>query len=133
MKLLADECQLEEDICWMGWQPRPWELAGEADALILASDYEGFPLVAIEALSNGIPVISTPVSGIVELIKPGVNGYIFANGDWQMLHQILLMIATNQFPAIDPEVCKQSVAEHTPETALADFAAKVESLLSATK
>lgn len=132
LKRLAEECQVSEDICWLGWQENPWECAGEADALILASEYEGFPLAAIEALANGIPVIATPVSGITELIRPGVNGYIFPSGDWQMLHQILRMIATNQFPAIDPEVCKQSVAEHAPEHALADFSVKVESVLDAT-
>ncbi len=45
------------------------------DALILPSRYEGFPNVAIEAMSVGIPVLALPFKGgINEIIKTGRNG-----------------------------------------------------------
>ena len=49
------------------------ELA-EADALLLASDYEGLPHVVIEALSVGTPVIGPPVGGTRELLRDGETG-----------------------------------------------------------
>ena len=47
-----------------------------ADALCLSSVYEGLPLVILEAMSLGKPVLSTPVGGIPDVVKEGVNGYL---------------------------------------------------------
>lgn len=47
-----------------------------ADFFILTSDIEGFPNVALEAMAFGLPVLSTNVAGIDEVIFDGKNGYI---------------------------------------------------------
>jgi glycosyltransferase involved in cell wall biosynthesis len=47
-----------------------------ADAFIMSSLYEGMPITAIEAMSMGLPVICTPAGGLVDMIKPGINGFI---------------------------------------------------------
>lgn len=126
LHMLADECQVSEYMEWLGWQSNPWKHVTDAEAMVISSDYEGFPLVAIEALSNGIPIISTPVSGITDIITPGVNGYLFPFEDWRSLHQIFMMIADNRLPSISSDACKQSVAKHKMEYALLDFADKIE-------
>jgi glycosyltransferase involved in cell wall biosynthesis len=40
------------------------------------STYEGLPMVLIEAASVGLPAIVTPVGGITEIVKDGVNGKV---------------------------------------------------------
>ena len=50
-----------------------------SDALCLTSIYEGLPLVILEAMSVGVPVLSTPVGGIPETIKDGRHGYLSEN------------------------------------------------------
>lgn len=129
LKRLADECYVSRRIHWMGWKKNPWEYAVLADALVLASEFEGFPLVAIEALANGIPVIATPVSGITELISPGVNGYMFPQEDWGFLANILNMMSEGKFPAIQPKSCKESVEKFDADIALADFSDKLQKLI----
>lgn len=46
------------------------------DALVLPSRGEGAPLVVMEAVVSGLPVLATPVGGIPELVEHGKNGWI---------------------------------------------------------
>jgi colanic acid/amylovoran biosynthesis glycosyltransferase len=55
------------------------ELQG-ARAMVLPSFAEGLPVVIMEALAQGRPVISTYIGGIPELIEPGVNGWLVPAG-----------------------------------------------------
>ncbi|MDY8136894.1 glycosyltransferase family 4 protein [Aquimarina sp. 2201CG5-10] len=52
------------------------DFLSEADALIVSSVQEGMPIVALEALSMGVPVITTPAGGLKDLIINEVNGYL---------------------------------------------------------
>jgi colanic acid/amylovoran biosynthesis glycosyltransferase len=51
-----------------------------ARALVLPSFAEGLPVVIMEALSLGRPVISTYIAGIPELVAPGINGWLVPAG-----------------------------------------------------
>lgn len=61
----------------------------KAHFFALPSFAEGVPVVLMEAMSMGIPCISTRVGGIAELIEDGVNGYLAHSGDAQGLAQVL--------------------------------------------
>ncbi len=63
-----------------------WVLDGrsyfrKADIYLLPSYNEGLPISVLEAASYGIPVISTPVGGISDVIKDGISGYLVEPGD----------------------------------------------------
>jgi len=47
-----------------------------ADLFLLPSEYESFGLAALEAMAAGVPVVSTNVGGLSEIIVPGVTGYM---------------------------------------------------------
>lgn len=47
-----------------------------ADIFCLSSDFEGMPISLLEASLSGVPAVSTPVCGAVDLIKDGVNGFL---------------------------------------------------------
>ncbi|MDT3251268.1 glycosyltransferase [Serratia sp. root2] len=48
-----------------------------ADVLIVPSRWEGFAMVSLEAMSYGIPVVSSNCTSFPEMIFPGKNGYMF--------------------------------------------------------
>jgi glycosyltransferase involved in cell wall biosynthesis len=52
----------------------------EARALVVSSLAEGLPVVIMEALALGRPVVSTNVAGIPELVRPGVSGWLVPPG-----------------------------------------------------
>lgn len=47
-----------------------------SDFFCLSSRHEGMPITVIEAINCGVPVVSTPVCGVVDVIKDGENGII---------------------------------------------------------
>jgi len=60
-----------------------------ARALVLPSFAEGLPVVLMEALALGRPVVSTYVAGIPELVVPGESGWLVPAGDVQALAQAM--------------------------------------------
>ena len=60
------------------------------DVLILPSISEGLPVVLMEALSYGCPIISTNISGIPEICKNGYNGFLIPPDDVTALTDAIL-------------------------------------------
>ncbi|MBV6880173.1 glycosyltransferase [Epilithonimonas ginsengisoli] len=52
-----------------------------ADLFVLPTNYEGVPIVIIDALSYGKPVVSSNVGGISEIVLNNQNGYVIDNND----------------------------------------------------
>ena len=65
----------------------------ESDVLLLTSDHEGCPNAAIEAMASGLPVVSTSVGGLPELVIDGVTGFSAAPSDSETLAKSLVSLA----------------------------------------
>lgn len=68
---------------WLGAVPymRVLEEMRQHDVLVLPSLIEGFALVILEAMAQGLPVITTPNSGAATVIEDGTDGYIVSIRD----------------------------------------------------
>ncbi|MCC2673523.1 MAG: colanic acid biosynthesis glycosyltransferase WcaL [Ramlibacter sp.] len=89
LERLIDAYQLRDRVRITGWvsgqQVR--ELLLQARALILPSFAEGLPVVIMEAMALGRPVITTSIAGIPELVRDGQEGWLVPAGDCAALVQ----------------------------------------------
>lgn len=74
----------------------PVELLAAADVLVLTSAWEGLPLVVIEALEQGVPVVAYNVGGLDEQVFPGRNGYLVPLGAIDQLAQSVSKIIADR-------------------------------------
>ena len=74
------------------------EAMGKARALVLPSRAENYPLVLLEAMATGLPVITTRVGGIPEMITSGESGLLVGAEDRDALVEALLRV--EQEPAL---------------------------------
>ncbi|HTF67707.1 MAG TPA: glycosyltransferase family 4 protein [Edaphobacter sp.] len=65
------------------------EQIAHADILVLASFMEGLPVVLMEALAIGVPVVATRVAGIPELVAHEKDGLLFSPANWDELAENL--------------------------------------------
>ena len=78
---LAASLGIADRVRFAGWVEPPWVTHVSFDVLALPSHYEGFPLVLLEAMQAGIPVVATAVGGIPEMIVDGDDGILVAPQD----------------------------------------------------
>lgn len=77
-KAMADQIKKlnNTNIIMLGPKSNPLDYLKLADGFGLSSEYEGLPISLIEALGMGAVPICTPVGGIVDIVKDGVNGFL---------------------------------------------------------
>ncbi len=84
----------------------------KVDVLIVPSIwYENAPLVIQEALLAGIPVITSNIGGMSELIADGINGFTFKVGDSYDLENIIMKISKNPTILNSLKNCRNSVVD----------------------
>jgi len=80
---------------WVAEDDEKVQLLNIAECLVLASKREGFPTVVGEALACGLPVVSSDVGAISDLVIDDKTGWLFAPQDDEALLNRLLFVAEN--------------------------------------
>lgn len=86
LRARVNELMLSQRVHFLGFQSNPYKYLKHADALILTSTVEGFPSVLVEAMSLGVPVISTDChTGPSEIILDSSVGELVPVNDIESL------------------------------------------------
>ena len=87
----------------------------EARFIVVPSEwYETFGLVAVEAMSHGLPVIASRIGGLPELVEDGVTGLLFEPGNSEELSSKMKLLWDN------PDLCKK-MGQAGREKAIRDY------------
>lgn len=68
---VVDELNLNDCVTFYGTTSNVFPLLHEADAFILPSAYEGIPMTLLEAMATGLPIVTTAVGGIPDMLTNG--------------------------------------------------------------
>jgi len=84
------------EICgWVSGQEKI-KLICNADIFVLPSYHECLPITIIEAMAAGLPIVSTSVGGIPDIIKDELNGYLVQPGDIESLANKIVILLENR-------------------------------------
>lgn len=105
------------------------EILRRAQVFVLPSYEEGLPVSLLEAMAVGLPVVSTWVGGIPEVIVDGVNGFLIPPGDVASLTERLLVLVTD--PGLRHRMARANRARIAREFNVSRFIAQLADHLTA--
>ena len=90
LQKLANSKDCAKQILFLPFTKDPFEIIKNAHFVTLTSKYEGFPMVLVESLSMGIPVVSLDIiSGPSEIVEHKKNGLLIAERSLPLFSQAL--------------------------------------------
>lgn len=78
---LCQKYGLERNVHFLGFQSNPLKILYDSKVMVMTSLWEGTPMCALESMALGVPIVSTPIDGLKDLVVNGENGYLFDDDD----------------------------------------------------
>lgn len=103
----------------------------DSSLLVMSSNYEGFPMVMIEAMACGLPVVSFDYKcGPRDIIDNGINGLLVSNGDIEGLaYAMIEVISDNAYRKLLSANAKRIVETYSEEAVMAKWIALFSNLI----
>lgn len=92
---LVSSFDLTQRVSFLGIQSNVFNLMKMCDVAILSSHWEGFGLVAVEAMASGLPLIASNVEGLAQVVEGG--GLLFEKGNVNDLKEKILSLEVVEF------------------------------------
>jgi len=89
LERLAASLGIAQRVAFEGWQSDARDFLTTFDVFVLPSRFEGFPLVLLEAMLAGLPVVATDVGSVAEAVQDGETGLLVPPDDVQALNEAL--------------------------------------------
>jgi hypothetical protein len=124
--------QIGDDVLMPGFAVNPWSYFARASAFVLSSRYgEAFPMVLVEAMACGIPVIASRCEwGPEEILENGEDGLLFDPGDVGTLAQHIRTVLDS--PSVGSrllQAASRRAEEFAEEIVMPEMERRIEALL----
>jgi glycosyltransferase involved in cell wall biosynthesis len=90
LEALTTELGLDSTVRFVGWRQDLPAIYADLDLVVISSNNEGTPVSLIEAMSAGVPVVSTAVGGVPDLLCHGDLGMLTPPGDVDALANAMI-------------------------------------------
>ena len=92
----AKENNIIDNVIITGWVNNVEQFIPAFDIAVLPSKWEGFGLALIEYMACDKPIVASNIGGIPNIIKDGINGFLFESGDYKELSKIIKILTENK-------------------------------------
>lgn len=92
LELIVDSLELQDRVLLPGRTEHVVEELNKSKIFCMSSDYEGMSNAMIEAVCVGLPIVTTNVSGVKELVKDRENGFVVPCGDVDAMSSALYSV-----------------------------------------
>jgi glycosyltransferase involved in cell wall biosynthesis len=99
LERLVSELGLTRQVRFAGWVPRDQivDQYRRADIFVTATTWEGMPNTVLEAMACGLPIIGTRASGLQELVRDGINGYLVPMKNADALAEAIALLIDDDY------------------------------------
>jgi glycosyltransferase involved in cell wall biosynthesis len=129
---LVKRLHLSPSVEFLGYQPASSAVMAGFDALIVPSIYDVHPLVAVEAMACGLPVVASAVGGLAETVVDGKTGFLVAPRRPDQLASAINRLLTSETlrRSMGVEARRRALEQFSPEVCVAAYAAEYRALLA---
>lgn len=108
LKALAEELNVSDRVHFLGYRTDVVNICAQSDVFVMPSFREGLPVASLEAMYCGLPLVTSNIRGLVDIMENGVSGYLCSPTDYTAF--------ANGIKAIkDNEGLRKSMAEKNKE------------------
>jgi glycosyltransferase involved in cell wall biosynthesis len=87
---------LEDSLIFTGFRRDIHDLLGSLDVFVISSFHEGIPVVLLEAMALGRPIVTTAVGGVPEVVSDGVSARLVPPGDPSLLADSIMQLLADR-------------------------------------
>lgn len=76
LQKLVSECQMQDNVHFLGYRTDVVDICSQSDVYVMPSYREGLPVASLEAMYCGLPLVTSNIRGLVDVMQNGVSGYL---------------------------------------------------------
>ena len=100
------EYQLQNNVKMLGFVSNPYQILAQSKVMLMSSIYEGTPMCALEAISLGVPIVSTPTDGMKDIICNDIGVLYQTNQEAVSALSHYIMLHKNEYKQVQNNINK---------------------------
>lgn len=121
IKSIVSNKKLTGSVFFHGLVDNVYPILHDSDAFILTSDYEGAPMSLLEAMGTGLPIISTNVGGISDILTNDVNGILTSVDEKDIAESVYRIYIDDEFRTTIGKAALKESKEYSLEKMCKDY------------
>lgn len=111
LQKLAKNLKVEEKVHFLGYRKDVVNICSQSNLYVMPSKREGLPVATLEAMYCGLPVVTSNIRGLVDVVQNGKSGYLCNPKDVQMFSEMILNIKKDNESRMKMSTYNQSAVQ----------------------